>query len=218
MVTAGDLQKRPIAAQAPVLRRYSAFVCRALLVFAIIITFGRIISFEFLDWDDPVNITKNPLLHPPSLGKTLAFWIIPYAGLYIPVTYSFWSVEALLASGSAAADPLTPSVFHAGSLLLHLGCTLALFELLRLLVKNVAAACAGALLFAVHPLQVESVAWITETKGLLSAFFSFVALWVYLQRDAIPPEHANYVEPCTQSLPLASFSQSSRSRSPWSCQ
>jgi tetratricopeptide (TPR) repeat protein len=152
-----------------------------LIVAALAITYGQVARFELLAWDDPVNITHNRLLHPPSLAHVAQFWRAPYAGLYVPVTYTFWSLEARLAATSRTSTGLNPGVFHLGNLLLHALATLAVFGALRQLVQNDWPACGGALLFGLHPLQVESVAWITETKGLLCGLFSFVALWAYLR-------------------------------------
>jgi tetratricopeptide (TPR) repeat protein len=166
---------------------FSCFLLSFCIVTAVVLTFGQVVTFDLLRWDDPVNITRNPLLNPPSLEHALAFWLAPYAGLYVPVTYTFWSLEAALALLTApSAGQLNPAVFHAGNLILHALTAIALFWLLRLLVHNIWAACAGALLFAVHPIQAESVAWVTETKGLLCGLWSFLALSAYVKFATLP--------------------------------
>src|SRR5690606_19541974 len=102
---------------------------------------------------------------------------------YVPLSYTLFSLEAIVAARPVdenAVMTFDPAIFHGGSLLLHLGCVLLVFALLRRLVANDLAAAAGALLFAVHPLQVESVAWISETRGLLAGLFSLLAAWHYL--------------------------------------
>ncbi|MGE0533623.1 MAG: tetratricopeptide repeat protein [Pirellulales bacterium] len=76
---------------------------------------------------------------------------------------------------------LDPRVFHLGNLLLHLLSALGVLALLRHVTGSEWGALAGALLFAVHPLQVETVSWITETKGLLCAAFAWVAILEYLR-------------------------------------
>lgn len=77
-------------------------------------------------------------------------------------------------------QPLDPRVFHAGNLLLHLCSTLLLFAILRRLVHDNLPALV-VLLFGLHPLTVESVAWVTETKGLLATLLSLLAIWLYFQ-------------------------------------
>ena len=76
---------------------------------------------------------------------------------------------------------LDPVGYHAVNLALHLANTLLVFGVLRLLSGSLAAAAAGSLLFGVHPLHVESVAWIAERKDVLSAFFFLGALGAYLR-------------------------------------
>ena len=158
--------------------------------------FAQVAGFELSQYDDRTNVIENPHLNPVSMSGVAQFWSSPYAGLYAPLTYTFFAVEAVLAERPATANEprrLEPWVFHLGNLLLHIGCVLLVFDLLRLLVGNNAAACAGACLFALHPLQVESVAWVTETKGLLAAFWGLAALALYVRfaqasasREALP--------------------------------
>ncbi|HEY1600748.1 MAG TPA: tetratricopeptide repeat protein [Pirellulales bacterium] len=83
---------------------------------------------------------------------------------------------------SAGHGHFDPSVYHAGDVILHgLNACLVLI-ILKLLTANVGAALLGALLFALHPLQVESVAWISETKGLLGNFFCLSGLALQVGR------------------------------------
>ncbi len=134
-------------------------------------------------WDDDINVKQNPYLNPATVSNTLHFWTTPYAGLYIPLTYSFWATVARFAGfsgGSGRGQQLDPRLFHEANLILHLASALVVFVILRILVRKDWPACAGALLFALHPAQVEAVAWVSGLKDLLSGFFSLVALWQYL--------------------------------------
>jgi tetratricopeptide (TPR) repeat protein len=158
----------------------------ALLLLATVVVFGRTLTHEFIEYDDDVNVYLNPGYNPLTAEGVARFWREPYSGLYIPVTYTFFAAEALLSPRTppdVAGRDMTPAIFHAGNLALHCVVVLLVFALIRRLVPGVAAAGIGALLFAVHPLQVESVAWITETRGLLCAAFGFAALLLYLPRN-----------------------------------
>ena len=75
---------------------------------------------------------------------------------------------------------LDPLPFHLANLILHLLSALVVFALLRMLVRHDWAAGAGALLFALHPVQVEPVAWVTGMKDVLGGCLSLVAVWQYL--------------------------------------
>ncbi|NTV12517.1 MAG: tetratricopeptide repeat protein [Desulfobulbaceae bacterium] len=149
------------------------------LMLVVLVVFFPVTGFDFLFLDDPLNVQANPLVQNFSLDSFLRFWRQPYEGLYIPLTYTLWGLLATSTGGGAA---LAPAPFHAANLLLHLAAVTTLFFLLRLLVKDDLAALGGALFFALHPLVVEPVAWVSELKGLLSGFLSFLALWFFLGR------------------------------------
>jgi tetratricopeptide (TPR) repeat protein len=154
-----------------------------LLVTAVLVVFGRVGGHEFLIYDDETHLAHNPRFNPVTWRNVGQFWVErSYWGLYIPLSYTFFAAEALLARRPAAEGTgweLDPTVFHLGNLALHLACVLLVFAILRRLFRRDGAACAGALLFALHPVQVESVAWISETRGLLCAMFSLLAIWQF---------------------------------------
>ena len=143
-----------------------------LLLAAVAAAFGRVVGHEFSSWDDLVNVVANPHVDPPSLEGTLFFWRHAYMDMYIPVTYTLWALLARIA--------LEPWLFHAASLLVHAAAALAAFGLLRRLVRDDRAACAGALLFALHPVQAESVGWMSGMKDLLAGLFGLLALARYV--------------------------------------
>lgn len=171
---------------------------KLLLGIAAISVFYSVCNYEFLDWDDGINISENPFLNPTSLQNVLYFWQNQYEGFYIPLTYTVWAIVALVSQNTLPYSPeakLEPHLFHSANLILHILNVLLVFVILRLFInkacittKNIdlhnarrldwAAGC-GALLFAFHPVQVESVSWATGTKDLLCAFFSLTALWQY---------------------------------------
>ena len=129
----------------------------------------------------PLHITDNPYLNPVTLPHVLHFWQKPYHNLFIPVSYTAYALLALsrtarhaLPDAARGMSPYDPHVFHAANLVLHLLNVLLVFRLLRRIVKNPWAALGGALLFGLHPVQVESVAWISELRGLLGSFFALL--------------------------------------------
>ena len=76
---------------------------------------------------------------------------------------------------------LDPTVYHVNNVLLHLVCVFFIFRIFRSLNLSSLAAGAGALLFGIHPMRVESVAWVTERKDVLFGAFFLAALWFYIQ-------------------------------------
>lgn len=159
-----------------------------LLGLAVITVFCSVCGHEFLDYDDNQNITQNALITTLTPANLLFFWKKPFAGMYIPLTYNFWALQAKLASFLPAgqATALSPYLFHTVNLLLHLANAMLVFSLIRRFVHDAWAALLGALLFALHPVQVEPVAWITGCKDLLSGFFSLLALRLYVDYAQSP--------------------------------
>lgn len=156
------------------------------VLLTVLFVFGRVANHQFLYWDDRVNVWNNEAFNPVAVGKVADFWTNSYARMYAPLSYTFFAAEAVVSERGEAPPgkpfgPLKPTVFHVGSLLLHAACGVLVLLILRNLFRNEVAALAGALLFALHPIQVESVAWITETRGLLAAVLGLTALWQYLQ-------------------------------------
>ncbi|HEX3869759.1 MAG TPA: tetratricopeptide repeat protein [Pirellulales bacterium] len=141
--------------------------------------YGRTLHDSFLTWDDDRHIVDNPAVSSPSWSAVASIWRSAYDHLYIPLSYTFFAAEAWISERCFGG--LRPEVFHATSVALHAANVILVFLLLRRLVKSELAALVGAALFAVHPLQVESVAWISETRGLLAAFFSLIALNLYVR-------------------------------------
>ncbi|MBX7166873.1 MAG: hypothetical protein K1X74_11135 [Pirellulales bacterium] len=152
-----------------------------LLGAGVLAVFGRATTFGFLSWDDGLHVTQNPGLRPVSWATWAAYWRAPYAGLYIPATYTAYAGLAWLCQGPWSTVPggtqLSPAVFHAANLLVHLLNVGVVFLLARrLLAQNAVAALFAAGIFAWHPLAVESVVWVSELKGLLCGFFALAAL------------------------------------------
>jgi len=164
--------------------------CWIVAIAVVIITylvFAQTLNFGFVNWDDDKHILDNRYMYPkPNAGY---FWRQPFDNLYIPVTYTLWAVLVRLAKtttpiplpGFSHTIQLNPNVFHSATLLLHLVNVILVYFLLRRFVKSDIACGAGALMFGIHPLQVESVAWISETRGTLSTAFGLLAIHTYLR-------------------------------------
>lgn len=186
-----------------------AFLSWVLVAGAIFLVFGPACGFPFLRWDDPTAVTENPLLHPPSLRNLAAIWSAPWSGLYVPASFTVYWVEMHLSRLFAGEGVPDPRVFHTGLLLLHAGCAGIVYRILCRLVLDGRAALFGALLFAVHPLQVESACWITETRGVLSTLFGLAALDIHLEGAERPegPSLLRHHVPSTLLFGLALLSK-----------
>jgi tetratricopeptide (TPR) repeat protein len=159
-----------------------------LLVVAVIAVYGRTVGFPFMRWDDYLHVVENPGLNPASLGNLAYFWRGPHEGLYIPMTYTAWSFIAALSRRLPETFTLSPFLFHAANVGFHLANAFLVRAILSRLLGQLGAneksvargALAGALLFALHPIQVENVSWITGFKDVFFGFLALLAVRQYL--------------------------------------
>lgn len=143
----------------------------------------------FVQMDDPVTIAQNPLFKDPGLSTVGHHWVSFARGLYAPVTYTVWTA---LAAFSRDLDPretaLYPWVFHGANVVIHVATALVVALLLRSLLgadrsrtfRSGYALTLGTLVFAIHPLQVESIAWASGTKDLLAGLFGLSAILLHV--------------------------------------
>lgn len=161
------------------------------LVLAVTSVFWTVRSHDFIMTDDEMLVYNNRYFQPNSPEPLRNLWTAPHEQIYMPVTYTVWwglsKIAQVTPDPETKSKPLSelaplvdPGIFHSFNLVLHVLNVLLVFALLRLLIRNDWCAAIGALFFGLHPIQVESVAWVSETKGLLGAFFSLLALWIYL--------------------------------------
>ena len=160
------------------------WIAACTVVAIVLAVFWRAHGCAFLTWDDNANVTENPVVRAPSLAHLAQIWREPFAGLYVPLSYTFWALLAWFTGTSTASGELAldPAVFHVANVVLHAMCAWLVFRILARIVESDVAAAIGALLFALHPLQVESVAWVSEARGLLSALLGLTALDVWIGR------------------------------------
>ena len=164
-----------------------------ILLIAILIVYCRILSAGFVLFDDDFQVYANPFLNPPTWQSVARFWQHAYEQLYVPLAYTIFAAIASVAGVSEHVDSslghavsLNPAAFHVASVVLHLGNAWLCFCLVRLLTGRRRTALLCSLVFALHPLQVESVGWVSELRGMTSSAFSLLALNAFvLSRRAV---------------------------------
>jgi hypothetical protein len=159
---------------------------RILLLLVTLLVFGRIVSHDFVDWDDGPLLYNNPNISNPTLPSLLYHWnpLNPgNSGMFNPLVFTGWWLIAQvsqLQTPDLLGSTLNPYLFHAASLVVHWLSACVVFEILRQFKFRDWTAAAGALLFAIHPLQVEPVAWAVGMKDLLSGLFALLTIVQYL--------------------------------------
>lgn len=148
----------------------------ALLVLLVTVSaYLRVLGADFVNYDDETYVTANPHVQS-GLTREGLLWAfnVGYEGNWHPLTWLSHMLDCRLFGRS----PIGP---HAVNLLLHLANTLLLLLLLNRMTGSLSKSAFAAVLFGVHPLHVESVAWIAERKDVLSALFWFLTLWAYVR-------------------------------------
>jgi tetratricopeptide (TPR) repeat protein len=143
-----------------------------LILLLTLISYFPVFNHEFTNWDDPIYVTGNELI---KKGSFMEFWTTPVASNYHPITMLSLALDHRLFGETSAG-------FFAVNLLLHLANTLLLgWIMLNLFPGKTLIALGVSSLFALHPLHVESVAWISERKDVLYVFFFFLAWMTWMK-------------------------------------
>lgn len=155
------------------LHRRQALWLAILLVLATLALYIRVIRYPFCSYDDSVYVTANSHIQAGLNWETIKWALGTYdAANWHPVT---WLSHAL----DCQFYYLDPAGHHGTNVILHVLNVLLLFWVLRSATGFVARSAMVAALFALHPLAVESVAWVAERKNLLSMLFFLLALAAY---------------------------------------
>jgi tetratricopeptide (TPR) repeat protein len=166
----GPVPKKQQPARSPGQEKWILWLCAILLVTYFI--YQPSLDNAFTNWDDNYYVTENVTVTHPTLHGLLT---VPVAGNYHPLTM------ASLALNYAVSGP-RPATYHWLNLLLHLANTALVFLLIRKLSGGrLWTTAVTALFFGIHPMHVESVAWIAERKDVLYALFYLIALITYLR-------------------------------------
>ncbi len=144
----------------------------SIIAISILIVYGQIFSHPFVNYDDAEYLTDPHVMSGLSWANIKWAWTAFAAGNWHPVTWISHAVDFQLFGSHAGGH-------HAISVLLHFINAALLFFLLRSATNKRWRSFAVAALFALHPLQVESVAWAAERKNLLCTLFFLLALGAY---------------------------------------
>lgn len=152
------------------------FAASVLILIVVLVAFSPAFSNQFTNWDDPAYVTGNPLIRSldwSSIASMFSFASIAEFHHYVPLVLVSYAIEYHFAG-------LNPAVFHGTNVILHAVSAILVLWIVFRLSGSLSFSLFVGLLFAVHPLRVESVAWVTERKDMLSATTFFGALLCYI--------------------------------------
>jgi tetratricopeptide (TPR) repeat protein len=136
--------------------------------------FSSALPREFTNWDDPEYIVNNPLIQSLTLENLNTIVTEPYFANYAPLTLISYAVDFKLFR-------LEPWGYRLHNIALHLACILCLYLLLRRFNLARVTILLSVALFALHPVNVETVAWASERKNLLATLFFLLSFFHYIR-------------------------------------
>jgi hypothetical protein len=147
-----------------------------LLIALTFICFLTALGNEFVNIGDDAYLVNNPLVKSLSFDSILAMFTLPMGDYQVfrPLVYLSYAIEHSLWGMNAKG-------YHWTNVILHLANVALVFRLTNLLTKNYVITLITALLFAIHPMRVEAVAWVSARTEVLSAFFLLLSLLQYTQ-------------------------------------
>src|SRR5262249_38035150 len=151
-----------------------------LLVAVTLTVFGQTIRYQFVNFDDDLYVYNTPAIKAGLTSKGIsAAFLSQHAHNWHPLTTISHMLDCQLYG-------LNPGGHHVTNVILHTIAVLLLFWVLQQLTNATWRSALVAALFAVHPLHVESVAWVSERKDILSAVFFFLMLGAYSRYVGAP--------------------------------
>jgi tetratricopeptide (TPR) repeat protein len=162
-------------------------VC-CLLALAVAVVFGQTVQHEFVNFDDDAYIYNNPHVAHGLTGESVAWSFTSlHASNWHPLTWLSHTLDCQLYGTQH------PGLHHLTNVLLHAAVAIALFLVLWQMTGSLWPSAFVAAVFAVHPLRVESVAWVSERKDLLSGLFFMLTLGAYLHYVRHPFSWGRYL-------------------------
>ncbi|MCB0698706.1 MAG: tetratricopeptide repeat protein [Chitinophagales bacterium] len=155
----------------PSLRHTLLHIC--ILIIAVWAAYAKVFDAGFMSWDDMDYVFNTPDIRAINATTFANWWTEYYIGNYQPLPIFTYALDFLVGGEHAY-------VYHLDSILWHTGCAIMLYAFIKKLQGNALIALFVALLFALHPVQTESVSWIAARNKVMNGFFFFWAMYIYV--------------------------------------
>ena len=154
-------------------KKYFYIMCIFLVVTTFVV-YWQVLDSDFINYDDNEYVTENIRVHKGVTFDSLTWaFTSSHSSNWHPLTWISHMIDCQLYG-------LNPMGHHLTSLLFHVANTLLLLLILVRMTGTLWQSSFAVALFALHPLHVESVAWVAERKDVLSTFFMMLAIWAYI--------------------------------------
>jgi protein O-mannosyl-transferase len=181
-------------------RQNRIFILIALIV-TLLVYAGSLKNGLIKNWDDGGYIVEHTLIRKLNVENVKQIFSVFYKGNYHPLTTLTYALEYSIVGEK-------PFLYHLNNLALHLLNVLLVFVFIRKLTKKSEIAFITALLFGIHPMHVESVAWISERKDVLYTFFFLGSMLYYMKYREVKEKKAKYLMFSILALLLSLLSKS----------
>lgn len=157
--------------------RYTWLLPVSIFMLAVLL-YANTATFDLMySWDDNRYVTDNPLLRDPSINGVIAIFTQEYFAAYIPVTIlAYWAQWQLYGNWAPG--------YHIVNILMNAANAVLAYYFIRRLLKKQWVAALAAVLWVVHPLQVETVGWVSQHKNTFSMFFTLIAFLFHMRSSA----------------------------------
>lgn len=156
-----------------------------MLVICVAVTFGPVLTYDFVRWDDDINVTANTMLRDEWSWSLVGKFFDPQVAL------RFKPLHWLVFRVTTGAAGLNPAAWHAVGLVFHACASVAVFAVFRVVLRWIhkgpgeargdVFAWLGAAIWALHPLRVEPVAWVTASTYPMTGMFLAGSFWAYVK-------------------------------------
>ncbi|MGO9115586.1 MAG: tetratricopeptide repeat protein [Thermoguttaceae bacterium] len=186
-VATGPVNRLGSSSAAQVGMPYSQLVVCGLLLLAVIAVFGQTAGHDFINFDDDAYVYENLHVRGGLTGDGTAWAITArHSGNWHPLTWLSHMLDCQLYD-------LKPGGHHLTNVLLHAIAAVLLFLALQQMTAALWPSAWAAAVFAIHPLRVESVAWVAERKDVLSGVFFMLTVWLYARFVQRPASWGRYL-------------------------
>src|ERR1700734_2539441 len=149
------------------------------------VVFGQTLGYGFINFDDDAYVYENPMVAQGLTLKGIIWAFSFHSSNWFPLTWLSHMLDCQIYGLNAGGHHLT-------NLLLHAATAILLFLILRQMTGALWRSAFVAAVFAIHPLRVESVAWVSERKDVLSGAFFMLTLWMYVRYVRSPRSVVRY--------------------------
>ena len=175
------MQEKKTRAEPPQVKGYRlsghalTLIVSLVLIVATLVVFWQVRNYQFVTLDDDQYVADNPYVRRGLTFKSMVWaFTTTHASNWHPLTWLSHMLDGALYG-------MNPGGHHVTNLLFHIANALLLFLVLKRMTGAIWKSGFVAALFALHPLHVESVAWVAERKDVLSIFFWMLTLWTYVR-------------------------------------